>query len=328
MPKAELSDANRLAVLRGLEILDTPSEPAYDDLARLASVCCRSDIAAVNFVDEERHWTKAIVGVEGGQGTSVAADVSFCAATVATEGGLLNVPDTAASEDWQSHPLVASDSVRFYAGASIVVAGEPVGVVCVFGDEPRELAQYEQDALVALAGQASAQLELRRRNLELHELAVRDPLTNLANRTLLIDHLEMAIAQRERSGGHVGVLYCDVDGFKLVNDRFGHEAGDRLLCLIADRLRAATRATDTVARFAGDEFVVVCPQVASAEEFAVFVDRLSRIVHTPDASDATPAWARLSIGAALLEDGETAGDVLRRADAAMYRVKSAAALQT
>ena len=154
-------------MLRDLAILDTPPESAYDDLARLASVCCDSDIAAVNLVDDERHWTKAIVGVEGGQGTSVSAEVSFCAATVATESGLLRLSDTATSDEWREHPFVTGPPfVRFYAGASIVVSGEAVGVVCVFGDEPRDLDPQQEQALIALAAQASDQLELRRLNAE------------------------------------------------------------------------------------------------------------------------------------------------------------------
>ncbi|MHB8660299.1 MAG: hypothetical protein ACYC91_20680 [Solirubrobacteraceae bacterium] len=101
-----LRDADRLAVLRDLAILDTPAEPDYDDIARLASACCRSPVAAVNFVDAERHWTKAIVGVEDGQGASVSGDLSFCAATVVTPGGLLSLSDTSQSDDWGSHPFV------------------------------------------------------------------------------------------------------------------------------------------------------------------------------------------------------------------------------
>ncbi len=100
MPADPIVDPDRLNVLRELSILDTPAEPAYDDIARLAAACCQSEIAAVNFVDGERHWTKAIVGVEGGQGASVSADLSFCAATVATPGGLLSVPDTTGSAEW------------------------------------------------------------------------------------------------------------------------------------------------------------------------------------------------------------------------------------
>ncbi|MBA3744613.1 MAG: sensor domain-containing diguanylate cyclase, partial [Sporichthya sp.] len=101
-----LGDDERLAVLHALAILDTPAEPAYDDIARLAAVSCGSRIAAVNFVDRHRHWTKAICGVPGGQGASVTAGRSLCAATIATDGGLLSVPDMRADARWRAHPDV------------------------------------------------------------------------------------------------------------------------------------------------------------------------------------------------------------------------------
>ena len=326
MRASALHDPDRLAILRDLAILDTPEEPAFDDIARLASACCGSQIAAVNFVDDGRHWTKAMVGVEGGAGASVPNDVSFCAATVASECGSLTVADASRSEAWRSHPLVVGPPfLRFYAGAAIVVSGQPVGVVCVFGDEPREPRDQDREALVALAGQAAAQLELRKRNSELRDFALHDPLTGLANRTLLADRLELAVAQRARGRGDVGVLFCDVDGFKLVNDRWGHETGDGLLCRIAERLLAATRETDTVARFAGDEFVVVCAGVKGAGEFQAVVERVARAANAPQGR-VRPIPLRLSIGAALAADGETAAAVLRRAAQAMYEAKAEALL--
>jgi diguanylate cyclase (GGDEF)-like protein len=317
-----LQDPNRLAVLDELTILDTPAEPAYDDIAALASASCESPTAAVNFVDDHRHWTKAVVGVQDGQGASVSSDASFCTATVASPEGMLSVSDAQASARWRSHPLVVDGpKVRFYAGASIVVAGERVGVVCIFGDRPRALGEREHNALRALAGQASAQLELRKHNAALRELAVRDPLTGLANRALLDEHLERDIVERGRSGGHVGVLYCDLDGFKSINDEQGHSAGDHLLCEIADRLRTATRSTDTVARIGGDEFVVVCPRLERPEELAAVRSRIHAALQASGPEHRIAPIPRVSVGAAVLRDGETAASVLARADAAMYEDK-------
>ncbi|MHB8660111.1 MAG: sensor domain-containing diguanylate cyclase, partial [Solirubrobacteraceae bacterium] len=222
---------------------------------------------------------------------------------------------------YSPHPHTNLDATP-YAGAAIVVSGQPIGVVCVFGDQPRDFGEGEEQALVALARQASAHLQLRQRNSELRELAVSDPLTGLANRTLLFDRLDMAIAQHHRDGGHVGVLFCDVDDFKQVNDRWGHGAGDRLLCHVAACLSAATRDTDTVSRFAGDEFVVVCPGLGEPQEFQAIIERIDRILHTPGSVEGSPTPPRLSIGAALLKADETAADVLRRADDAMYAIKT------
>lgn len=313
----------RVAVLRELSILDTPPEPAYDDLASLAASVCRSDVGAVNFVDHDRHWTKAIVGVDGGQGTSVPANLSLCAATIRSDEGAITIGDTLAEEHWREHPFVTGEpGLRFYAGASIVVDDQPIGVVCVFGNEPREFATKEKDAIAALARQASANLELRERNGELRKLAITDPLTGLANRTLLFDRFNLALAQKKRSKLEVGVLFCDVDDFKGVNDRFGHEVGDLLLCDIADRLRDVFRDGDTLARIAGDEFVVVCPELQGREELESVTTRLERSVASigplPDGSHAPT----LTVGAVIAECGERAGEALNRADAAMYAAKS------
>lgn len=324
MPASTLNDTTRLSVLRALAILDTPAEPAYDDIAMLASASCGSDVAAVNFVDDERHWTKAIVGVDSGQGGDVPANLSLCAATVCTDRGLLVVPDLSADEAWQSHPFVADvPKLRFYAGATITVDQQPIGVVCVFGDEPRAISDSDQRALIALAAQASAHLELRRQNVVLEALALTDPLTGLPNRSLLFDRFEHALKDRRRNGNDVGVLLCDIDEFKLVNDELGHEVGDHLLCDVAHELRTACREVDTVARLGGDEFVIVCPNLTGAEDLDSIVQRLADTTYSRDSSPGLHKPLRLSVGAVLAEDDETVAAVLSRADAAMYRAKSA-----
>lgn len=324
MPASTLNDIARLSVLRDLAILDTPAEPAYDDIAMLASASCGSAVAAVNFVDDERHWTKAIVGVDSGQGSDVPANLSLCAATVCTDGGLLVVPDMTADEAWRSHPFVADGpELRFYAGATIIVEQQPIGVVCIFGDEPRAVSDSDQRALIAVATQAAAQLELRRQNVGLQALALTDPLTGLPNRSLLFDRLELALMHRRRNGGDVGVVFCDVDGFKLVNDELGHDVGDHLLCDVADGLRTACREVDTVARLAGDEFVIVCPDLTGAKDLDIIVRRLVGTTYLRDSSPDRREPLRLSIGAVLAEDDETVAAVLHRADAAMYDAKSA-----
>ena len=147
---------------------------------------------------------------------------------------------------------------------------------------------------------------------------VTDPLTGLPNRALLMDRLEVALATRAEPSSQVGVLFCDVDAFKSVNDTRGHEAGDRVLCHVADRLSSAMRVGDTVARMAGDEFVAVCPQLGGQAELDALVARIHAAVAQPSADGAI----RLSVGAVLARPGEAVADVLRRADAAMYAEKA------
>jgi diguanylate cyclase (GGDEF)-like protein len=251
-------------------------------------------------------------------------DLSFCAATIEKDDGVLVVPDTRLDPAFASNPLVTDGPrVGHYAGASIICDGEPVGVVCVFGPGPREFSDVERDGLGVLARQAASQLTLRLENRALGQMAVTDPLTGLANRTLLLDRLDHALDSRRRGGGEVGVLFCDVDGFKAVNDSFGHEEGDRLLCAIASGLRASARSSDVVSRIAGDEFVVVCPAVGGPEELAVIAARLSSSGSAlPEMPDGSPA-PRLSVGAVLATDADSATTVVRRADQAMYASKDA-----
>lgn len=157
-----LGDARRLGELRALAILDTPPERDYDDLAALASTVTASRVAAVNFVDGERHFTKASVGLPA-QGGSVPFQASFCAATVNEPDGVLVIEDTRADPDWRDHPLVKNNpEVGFYAGAAVYSQGERVGVVCAFGPEPREITAEQRHGLTLLARQVEAQLRLRR----------------------------------------------------------------------------------------------------------------------------------------------------------------------
>ncbi len=314
-----LDDARRLGELRALAILDTAPESNYDDLAALAATLAGSPVAAVNFVDADRHFTKAIVGLPEAASGSVPSDLSFCAATIQEPTGILVVSDTHADLRWSEHLLVTGGpQVRFYAGVSLQNRGERVGVLCAFGFEAQDVNDRTRTALMTLARQAETQLELRRRNFELSRLAVSDPLTGLANRTLLFDRLHLALSERARSGTDVGVLFCDVDDFKGINDRHGHEAGDRVLCDLAKHLTANVRTIDTVARIAGDEFAVVCPDVTNVE-----LDQIAKrltgcgALRLPDGKPAP----RVSVGAVLASANDTPASVLRRADQAMYADK-------
>ncbi len=221
-------------------------------------------VAAVNFVDDERHWTKAIVGVDGGQGASVPENVSLCAATVRSDSGLLTIPDMLASDRWRSHPFVTGGpELRFYAGASIIVSDEPIGVVCVFGDQPREFGEEAQQALVALARQTSAQLQLGQHNARLRDLAATDALTGLGNRRAL--NADLVSAGKQRTAERPAILgLFDLDGFKQYNDTYGHPAGDALLARLGAKLAESVSDHGRAYRLGGDEFCVLIPRGESS----------------------------------------------------------------
>ena len=165
--------------------------------------------------------------------------------------------------------------------------------------------------------------DLRRAEQELEHHAHHDPLTGLANRRRLEQALRQALAQAAGSGGQLALLYVDLDGFKQVNDRGGHEAGDRVLREVAQRLRAGLRQDDLAARMGGDEFVVLLPD-CDATRAAAVASALRQDLRQPRALRDGPVQMDASIGIACFPaDGRTPDELLARADAAMYASRRA-----
>lgn len=155
---------------------------------------------------------------------------------------------------------------------------------------------------------------------ELHHLATHDSLTNLPNRALLRDRLEHALAGSRRRKTGVGVVYCDVDAFKEINDTYGHEVGDDVLVEVAQRLNSVTRSSDTVARLGGDEFVVILEDESGAAVEGLMA-RVEVALRNPVLSHGHEIPVAVSAGSARSDGDSGIDDLLARADAAMYRVK-------
>ncbi|MDX1632100.1 MAG: GGDEF domain-containing response regulator [Thermoanaerobaculia bacterium] len=165
---------------------------------------------------------------------------------------------------------------------------------------------------------------LREARAEAQYLATHDRLTDLPNRYLLDDRLEEAIAYAERHGEKLAVLFLDLDDFKQINDTYGHQVGDAALRWMAARLEECTRSTDTVCRFAGDEFVIVQRTIQGPQSTVLLANRILSKLRDPVQLRDQEVHLMTSIGIALHpEDGSTRDTLLRRADAAMYEAKSA-----
>jgi diguanylate cyclase (GGDEF)-like protein len=153
-------------------------------------------------------------------------------------------------------------------------------------------------------------------------MAYHDGLTGLPNRALFIDRLIMALPQAERHGKHLAVVFLDIDHFKTINDSLGHEVGDALLKVTAERIRSVLRAEDTVARIGGDEFVIMLPDLRSPEDTGKIARKLNDVVREPFHALNHELIVTTSIGIAVYpEDGEDARTLLKNADAAMYQAK-------
>ncbi len=153
--------------------------------------------------------------------------------------------------------------------------------------------------------------------------AFHDPLTDLPNRPLLLNRLDQALARSARTKGTLGLMFVDLDNFKIINDSLGHEAGDTLLRTVAERLIACTRPGDTVARLGGDEFVILLEEIGGAEEAETIAHRASKAIQAPFRLGDRDVFPGASIGLTVTtrNDSRTSGDLLRDADTAMYQAK-------
>ncbi|MEX2530913.1 MAG: GGDEF domain-containing protein [Gemmatimonadota bacterium] len=200
-------------------------------------------------------------------------------------------------------------------------------------DKVRDAADDLDDVNRALKSEVKERKKLevqldvaREQEQEARHAAVHDPLTSLPNRTLFNDRLEHGLAQAKRHGWILAVMYIDLDGFKKINDTHGHQAGDRVLVIIADRLQEMVRADDTVSRQGGDEFLYLLLELKNEADVAGIAENLIRRLGEP--CDVTVDGAQVSlrampsIGVAIFPtDGTCVNSLLECADKAMYRAK-------
>ncbi len=222
-----------------------------------------------------------------------------------------------------AHGLRAAWSVPILAGDGITA----LGTLDVFVSEPRLPDEEHRQIFVLLAQLASIAIERKAFEERLAHQSMHDPLTGLPNRVLFLDRLDQAIARCRRSQSSVGVAFLDLDRFKNVNDSLGHDAGDELLIEVARKLESVIRPGDTVARFGGDEFVVLCedlPPLTARKQTVEVAERLLANVIRPLVVRGTEMFVGASVGIAMATTGEERPDeLLRDADAALFHAKDA-----
>lgn len=197
-----------------------------------------------------------------------------------------------------------------------------MSAIGVYGDGCEGDSQ-EQKSYLGTYGVARDISERKKADETIAFQAFHDHLTQLPNQRLFKDRLEMAIVHEKRHGGLVGVMFIDLDRFKVVNDTYGHAAGDELLKSVAHRLRLCMRAGDTLARKGGDEFTVLLSDMLKAEDVTVIAEKILNALNAPFVVTGQDVYISASIGIAVLpRDGETADTLLKNADIAMYKVKA------
>ena len=186
--------------------------------------------------------------------------------------------------------------------------------VQAYYDETRRIAR------IATIAHDISDLKAAQQRLEYE--ATHDLLTGLPNRAMFREIGERALARATRTGEPVAVLFLDLDGFKMVNDSFGHDAGDRLLAQVARRLREAVRLGDTVARLGGDEFVILCEQPHNEEQMVELSNRLIDVTSEPFRLEEESVSVGASVGIAYgAGEDSGVGEMIREADIALYQAK-------
>lgn len=220
--------------------------------------------------------------------------------------------------------VAPKEGVPCWSTPSFNSSSAVLGTVAVLPHEPREPEPHEKEVMERAARLVAIAVERHRAEERVRYLALYDPLTGLANRTLLGDRLDSAIAHARRHHVRVALLFIDLDGFKAINDTHGHDAGDEVLAVIGRRILGCIRESDTAARIGGDEFVVLLSEVNAGEAAEAVANKVLETVGRPVAWNNLDLKVGASIGIALFpDDAPTADALLTRADDAMYAVKQA-----
>lgn len=319
------------------------TRPIYDDSGRLLGIIAASMAPAYltrfyDTIDLGPHMTVTLLRLDG----TVVARATRVGGDLATGRAMRLAPDVFSRSSGALRRVSELDGIeRFTGWQQLPEYGLIIGVGQALLDAEAPFSR--QRSMMAVAGAVVALLlallgllalgaaERRRRAVQalekaeaqMRRMAHEDALTGLPNRTLLDDRLRQAILAAQREGNKVAVVYFDLDKFKPINDSYGHAVGDRLLCMVAERVRSALRESDTLARIGGDEFVVLLPRCMRRGD----AERVATAVHASLAHPFVDGERELqvagSVGLALYpDDGATGAELLHRADLAMYDAKA------
>jgi diguanylate cyclase (GGDEF)-like protein len=257
-------------------------------------------------------------------GVAIGPEVGSCG-TAAYTGKQVIVTDIATHAYWAPFKdLAAAFGLRSCWSTPIFsAAGKVLGTFAMYSGTVRAPSQHEQDIVEVATRIAGIAIERKQIEERIGFMACHDALTGLPNRSTLSETVADAVRRAQARGRWASVVFVDLDNFKMVNDSLGHAAGDELLRIMADRMRASIGTDDTVVRLGGDEFVIVfADQAPAADALLDQVERVKRAISEPVALDARSFAITSSMGIATYpHDGADAETLVANADAAMYRSK-------
>ncbi|MBC7499544.1 MAG: sensor domain-containing diguanylate cyclase [Herminiimonas sp.] len=315
-------EPQRISAVRSYEILDTEPEVEFDALTRVVAHAFNAPIAVVAMMDTDRLWFKSKLGLAVPE---LDRKIAFCAHAIMCPRQPLIVNDLLNDRLFADNPLVAdAPHLRFYAGAPIVdPSGYALGTVAVIDIEPRTFTDSQRHTLSDFATLVMTAIQARKRALVLERMAMTDYLTGIPNRAQFDKTITTEIGYADRSATSLSVMFLDLDGFKDVNDRVGHAAGDEVLREVARRLTQEIRMGDVLARLGGDEFAVITREGDQAA-IAAMARRFVAAVQKPiTLSTGQQVNVGISFGIASYGGASTSAfALLQEADKALYEAKS------
>lgn len=324
------NEEERLKSLRDLDILDSPAEERFDRITRVAARSLDVKYSEINFIDESRQWSKSQFGT-----TEPVCDRkdSFCAETMLDDGVTVISDATEHEQFCAKAPVTNPPHIRFYMSATVNTPdGLPAGTLCVFDDEPAHPGEREEKIIRDLGNIVEGELdyhllsnEQTRLIGELEEAERRastDSLTGAWRKDMIIEVLERELDRAERENLDLSVGMLDIDRFKSVNDRYGHQIGDRVLEMVAERIRRAFRTYDALGRYGGEEFLVVFVE-AGADQSAEVAERIRHAVdESPVETGKGGVETSVSIGVATRSNSsDSAEELIGKADERLYEAK-------
>jgi diguanylate cyclase (GGDEF)-like protein len=306
-------EEQRLRDLQRHGVLDTAADPHVQRIVELASAVLAMPIALVSLVDRQRQWFLAASGLATRE---TPREMAFCAHAIEGDAVLM-VPDALEDERFRGNPLVLGEpQIRFYAGAPLrSSSGHNLGTLCVIDRRPRRLSAEQLALLQRLADLVMRELELRR-------LSHLCPITGLHNRASFFRLGQQELLEARRRGQPLALLSLDIDDFRQINNRWGHEAGDQVLLDLCGLIRRLARPQDLVGRIGDEEFAVLLPD-CNAEEAMAFAEALrAAVAAMPGVFSQSDYQPQISGGlTALAAEDRNFADLFYRADEALYLAK-------
>nr|WP_321457114.1 sensor domain-containing diguanylate cyclase [uncultured Cohaesibacter sp.] len=309
------SEIRRLQELQRYAILDSEPEEAFDRITRLTKNLLNAPIALISLVDEDRQWFKSHQGL---QMCETSKDGSFCAYAIETAQPFI-IEDTLLDDRFKNSEMVLGETnIRFYAGIQLISpSGLCLGVLCIMDHVPRKLSENQLSDLYDMSRIVIDEIELR-------SLATIDCLTGLQQRQGFWIKARQELDHAKRFATDLSVILLDIDRFKVVNDTYGHPAGDRVLQNLADVCRKNLRVYDIAARFGGEEFAFLLPKTNIDEAFDVAERLRTQIATTPAIYRDLPIYITTSFGVSSVKANRVMSvtELVHVADKCLYEAKN------